>query len=306
MQEQLIRDRFRGALLGLAVGDALGAPFEGRCRGTFGPVTGMVDAPEKGLRKGQWTDDTATSLCLATSLIERGGFDADDFMQRLVRWWREGYMSCTGSCYGVGPTTARALRAYSTGQRPGDARPDEEMLPSNGCIMRLAPVAMFYFPDLDLVERQAATIARLTHPLQECVDAARLFARMLCRALRGEGKEAVLCADRGVFGACGPVRNIADCGYRSKGADEIRGTLHVVDCLEAALWCFDRSDSFSEAVLMAVNLGDDTDTTAAVCGQLAGAFWGASAIPEQWLAELAWAERISEIADRLWERALDR
>lgn len=296
-------DRFRGCLLGLAVGDALGAPVEALPRGAFSPVLDMIPAPDRGLRAGQWTDDTATALCLAVSLIEKGGFDAYDFLNRLLRWWNEGYMDCTGTCYGIGPTTRRALTHF---RKTGTFGPQSGFVPkkpSNGCIMRLAPVAMFYCANIELAEQYAAEAAQTTHPLPECVDAARLFARILYRALQGLDRETVLLADRGRFQGHPAVVAIADGGYFQKQEEEIRASLAVTECLEAALWCFAKADSFRDAVLRAVNLGGDTDTAGAICGQLAGAFWGSRAIPTEWLEKLAWRERIQAIADELYRRA---
>lgn len=170
----------------------------------------------------------------------------------------------------------------------------------NGCIMRLAPVPMFYFPDLDAAERFAAESARTTHGAAECVDASRLFARILCRALAGQDREGVVLGDAGTFSGSTRIVAIARGGYIGKREDEIRGSGYVVQSLEAALWCFSRTQSFREAVLAAANLGDDADTTAAVCGQLAGAYYGASAIPGEWLEKLALRAEIEKLAAHLW------
>ncbi len=137
------QDRFRGCLLGLAAGDALGTTLEFKRPGTFEPIGDMVGGGPFGLQPGQWTDDTSMALCLATSLIECGGFDAADQMQRYVRWWHEGYLASTGSCFDIGNTVSGALSRFV---RHGDlyAGSTDPHTAGNGSLMRLAPVPMYF------------------------------------------------------------------------------------------------------------------------------------------------------------------
>ena len=291
-------ERFRGCLLGLAAGDAVGTTVEFRPRGTFAPLTDMVGGGSFRLEIGQWTDDTSMALCLATSLVEQGGFDAHDQMRRYCRWAEEGYLSSTGFCFDIGGTVAAALRRYRREGNPFAGSADSHSA-GNGCIMRLAPVALFAYPDLDAAERLAADSSRTTHGAAECVDACRLLARILVRALGGRPKEEVLLADAAAFAAEPSIMAIARGDYRRKAAAEIRGSGYVVECLEAALWAFACTDSFRDAILAAANLGDDADTTAAVCGQVAGAYYGEPGIPAPWLERLALRAEIARLADRL-------
>jgi ADP-ribosyl-[dinitrogen reductase] hydrolase len=251
---------------------------------------------------GAWTDDTAMAICLAASLLERGRFDARDQMDRYSRWAGGDYLGDTGTNLDMGFTVAAAIRAF---QETGEAyagSPDPHTA-GNGCIMRLAPVPMFYFSDLEAMERNAAASSRTTHGAAECVDACRLMARIIGRALQGKAKDEVALGDRESFVGAEKIVAIARGDYRGRAEAEVRGSGYVVDSLEAAMWCFDRANSFSEAVLLAVNLGDDADTTGAVCGQIAGAFYGASGIPSRWLSQLAQRGEIVELADRLHAHA---
>lgn len=169
-----LKERFRGCLLGLAVGDAVGTTVEFRQRGTFEPLKDMVGGGPFQLLPGQWTDDTSMALCLATSLVEQGGFDSVDQMRRYCQWADHGYLSSTGTCFDIGTTVIRSLRRF---QREGDAYaglPDPDQA-GNGCIMRLAPIPMYFFSDLEAVERFAADSSRTTHGAEECIDACRLF-----------------------------------------------------------------------------------------------------------------------------------
>lgn len=292
------QNRFRGCLLGLAAGDAVGTTVEFRPRGSFAPLLDMVGGGPFRLEPGQWTDDTSMALCLAASLVEGNGFDARDQMERYCRWRDQGYMSSNGRCFDIGNTVASALAHY---ERTGDpfAGSSDPYSAGNGCIMRLAPVPMFYFPDLDAVERYAAESSRTTHAAAECLDACRLFSRILYRALQGAPKEDVLLGDRATVAGTEKIAAIARGDYLLKPESALRGSGYVVQSLEAALWCFHRTDSFEQAILAAANLGDDADTTAAVCGQVAGAFYGAAGIPAHWLERLAMGVAIEQLADRL-------
>ena len=302
-------DRFRGCLLGLAAGDALGTTLEFKPPGTFEPIDDMVGGGPFGLEPGQWTDDTSMALCLATSLIECGGFDAADQMQRYVRWWREGYLSSTGEHFDIGITTSGALSRFMRHGDPyaGSADPNSA---GNGSLMRLAPVPMRYVGDAAEAIARAADSSRVTHGAREAVDACRCFAGLLVGALQGVDKQTLLssgyCPVEKLWGReplAERVALVASGSFKDREPPDIRGKGYVVDALEAALWAFDRSDSFREGALLAVNLGDDADTTGAIYGQIAGAHYGAEAIPAVWRAKLAMADDITALADSLHDQA---
>ena len=290
-------DRFHGALLGLACGDAVGTTVEFKPRGSFAPLTDMVGGGPFSLQPGQWTDDTSMALCLAESLVTQQACDPLDQMQRYVRWYQQGHWSSTGRCFDIGMATSAALNRFL---RNGDplAGSVEERSAGNGSLMRLAPVAMFYAGDEAAVQEMAALSSRTTHGAEECIEACRVFAVALSRALLGANKATVL--DLGGLPLHSPkIAQIAQGSYRHKTREQIRGSGYVVDSLEAALWCFARHDNFRAAVLEAANLGDDADTTAAITGQIAGAFWGETGIPAPWLERLCRAGDIRSLATQL-------
>lgn len=240
------------------------------------------------------------ALCLATSLVECNGFNAYDQMDRYNRWAETGYLSSTGTCFDIGTTVRAALLRFKKTNNPMSGSEDPHTA-GNGSIMRLAPIPLYYFPDINAAEQYAAENSRTTHGAAECLDACRLFARIINRALSGRPKEEILLGDRSAFSGEQKIMTIADGTYLNKTAASIRGSGYVVESLEAALWCFAQTSSYKDAILMATNLGDDTDTTAAVCGQLAGAYYGAQGIPDTWLKKLAMYWEITELADRLFE-----
>ena len=309
MGEVATRDRFRGCLLGLAAGDALGTTLEFKPPGSFEPMDDMVGGGPFGLQPGQWTDDTSMALCLATSLLECNGFDPTDQMQRYVRWWREGYLSSTGECFDIGVTTSGALSRF---MQHGDpyAGSEDPSSAGNGSLMRIAPVPMYYARDASTAVALATDSSRVTHAAREAIDACRYFASLLVGALGGVDKQALLsplyCPVEGLWGReplSEKIARVASGSFKDRNLPEIRGTGYVVDALEAALWAFDRSDGFREGALLAVNLGDDADTTGAIYGQIAGAYYGAEAIPASWRDKLAMADEIISLADRLHNHA---
>jgi ADP-ribosyl-[dinitrogen reductase] hydrolase len=293
--------------LGLAVGDTLGTPIEGMPPGSFEPLTDMVGGGSHGLEPGYWTDDTSMALCLAESLVERRGFDPVDQLERYLRWFREGHLSSTGKCFGIGNTTMRAILRFEETRDPycGPTDPNKA---GNGSIMRLAPVPLFFAQSpVEAIERSADS-SRTTHGAPTAVDACRYLGALLVGAANGAGKEE-LRSERyspvpGYWeeNRLHPeVDEVTRGSFRDREPPEIKGLGYVVRSLEAALWAFHRSDSFEEGCLLAVNLGDDADTTAAVYGQLAGAFYGEGAIPEPWLAKLVHRRLIESFAERLLE-----
>lgn len=291
--------RFKGCLLGLAVGDAVGTTNEFKTRGSFTPITDMVGGGAFKLNPGEWTDDTSMALCLADSLLAANGFDAVLTMELWCAWRYDGYLSSTGRCFDVGGVTSSALARYTQTRNPwqGLPRPDQA---GNGCLMRLAPVVMFYFPfGRGSAIRWASESSRLTHGAVECLIASQLFADLLWLALSGASKYDIATC-RGGFNfdleASPRITGIAEGHYRSKNIQDIKGTGYVVDSLEAALYCFHKTDNYWDAILMAANLGDDADTTAAICGQLAGAFYGVEGIPAKWRKRVKWGEKIEKVA----------
>jgi len=299
------QDRAIAALLGLAVGDAVGTTVEFQSPGSFSPVSDMVGGGPFNLQAGQWTDDTSMALCLADSLVESRGFDPSDQAERYCRWWQEGYLSPTGKCFDIGNTTRTALakhrnegKAYCGSTAPKSA--------GNGALMRLAPVAVAYANRPATAIVLAGESSRTTHGATESIDACRYFAGILCGLITGAGKNDVLASMYSpvpglwdVESLAPGIQTIAAGSFKEKSPPVIRGAGYVVACLEAALWAFHTTDSFEDAILAAVNLGDDADTTAAVCGQVAGACYGRSGIPQGWLGRLAMRSEIQSMAQAL-------
>lgn len=262
-----------------------------------------------GLQPGQWTDDTSMALCLAESLLEREGFDPADQMTRYLRWYREGHLSSTGRCFDIGNTVRAALRRFERSGEPYSGSTDPYSA-GNGSLMRLAPVVLFFAGDARETIRCAAASSRTTHGAAAAVDACRYMAALLLGALYGHEKSRLLETDyapvAGYWSERPLVPEIAEIAagsYKRRQPPEIKGTGYVVRSLEAALWAFHHGSNFREGCLLAANLGDDADTTAAVYGQLAGAYYAEKGIPSAWRDRLALRETITSLADGLHRRA---
>ena len=305
--------RFRGSLLGLACGDALGAPLELRMPGSFTPITGMIDDNRSRIVKaGYWTDDTSMALCLAESLIETKGFDPKDQMDRYTNWYRNGYLSSVGQCFGIGGTTRNALNRYAClSEKDGISSycgDKSHSKSGNGSLMRLCPVPLVYSFSKRLADLHSSNSSKTTHGSKACIDSCRFFSSLIIQALKNEDKNLIFdyphISKTYSLGALdSKVESVALGSYKSK--QRPTGSGYVVDCLESALWAFYNTDNFKDGALKAANLGNDADTTAAVYGQLAGAFYGVEDIPEEWLEKLVKKDMIQDYADKLYDLHLE-
>ena len=287
------RDRAVGALLGLAVGDAVGAAIEFSPKPRFAVLDDMAQGGPHRLRRGQWTDDTAMALALADSLALAPSLDPADLMRRFLDWRDTGAYSCTGTCFDIGNATSAALERF---RRTGNplAGSDDLDASGNGALMRLAPVAIRHWRDRDALQAVAALQTHTTHGSSATLAASAVFADMLADAIAGASLPEVLAS---------PAAGHIEGGWRGLHRDAIEGSGWVVRSLQAAVWAVSRTTDFRSAVLLAANLGNDADTTAAIAGQLAGAIYGVAGIPPGWLEALAWRERLEATAGTLFDAA---
>lgn len=298
---RMSEDRAVGCLIGLAVGDALGTTLEFSARDCRPSVTELVGGGPFRLKPGEWTDDTSMALCLADSLLAQNAIDTADLISRFRAWRENGHNSVTGHCFDIGITTSQAISRFIidgnsiAGSRdPGSA--------GNGSIMRLGPVPIFFRNNETMAEEAAVLQSRTTHGATECLDACRLMTRLLIRLMNGFSWQAAL--ENLSDGIRTPkILSLAEGKWRGRKRKAIKSSGYVVDTLEAAMWAVDATASFSEAILLAVNLGGDADTVGAVTGQLAGARYGLKAIPKKWVSQLAWSDRITSRAQALYQSA---
>jgi ADP-ribosyl-[dinitrogen reductase] hydrolase len=299
-----IEDRAKGAMLGLAIGDAMGAPVEFRARGKFAPVTGFRDGGPFKLKAGQWTDDTAMALCLAQSLIDCNGMDAKDQMDKYLRWANDGYMACTDRSVGIGQTVLRSLSRYYKTNEPyqGDSNPK---FSGNGCIMRLAPVPIYYHNDSKAAMLESINSARTTHGSPQTLQCSAYFGGLIWAALNGYTKEQMLqpyfspCSEFDFNHLHDDVERVFKGSYQNMADEDLNPTGYVVDSLEVALWGFFHFDNFEEGLLAVLNLGGDADTIGAIYGQLAGAMYGSNDLRDNLTDNVCWGNSIVEVTSKL-------
>jgi ADP-ribosyl-[dinitrogen reductase] hydrolase len=257
------------------------------------------------LPAGAWTDDTAMALCLAESLLEHPQLDPKDLLDRFCEWAAKGANTSTGVCVGIGQNTLRVLGNY---HRTGALQAPETRQKSdgNGALMRLAPVAIRHWRDDQSARRIADGQSRTTHFSDISAGACELTAALLARLISGQAWDAALLVPQNPYWHDAVKELDPSDNWSARSRDSIRSSGFVLHTLEAALWAVDTTSSFDEAVLRAVNLGDDADSVGAVAGQLAGARYGLSGIPRNWRDVLILRERIEAIGHQLFDASIGK
>jgi ADP-ribosyl-[dinitrogen reductase] hydrolase len=295
-----------GAWLGLAVGDALGAPIQFMERDSYAHVTGYSSGGRYDLQPGYWTDDTSMALCLAESLIEKSGYDPHDFGERLVRWVGEGYNSSLPHCFDIGKTTLRAIGNIRRDGAEASGISDENSC-GNGSIMRLSPVPIFFRMQPNEALKVSLFQGQITHAHGLTSQACVVLCTVILAALKHGTKEAVFSAlATSMVDPAEELLPIIKGRFRELDRDKVRSDTYVISTLEASLWSVWNTDNFSDAMLLAVNLGHDADTVGAVTGQIAGAIYGLSGIPKLWVNELTESKRLLEIGELLCGASLEK
>lgn len=303
-QAQLISDekaldKAKGALVGLAVGDAVGTTleFQPRDRST---ISDMVGGGPFDLKAGEWTDDTSMALCLAETYLMTGQMDVDIFRDKLVRWYRFGENSSNGRCFDIGNTTRFALEQYIKEGELWFGNTDANTA-GNAALIRHAPTAIFNRKSLHKIFIESRMQSMATHCTPESINGCQFLGFILHLLINGKSKEEAFSPH--VFSCVLRVLLINAGEYKEKRRDQIRSSGYVIDTLEAAMWAVWNTDNFRDAILLAANLGDDADSVAATAGQIAGALYGYSGIPQAWKDKLVQEKRIAVMAEELFFKA---
>lgn len=278
------KDKAKGAFFGLAVGDALGTTLEFKTRDTYEHLTDMVGGGPFKLAPGEWTDDTSMALALAQALVDYG-MNQVEILKNFRAWRENGKFSHNNRCFDIGNTTSAAIRRFAESNETEPVCGSGHFMDSgNGGIMRLAPAVLFANND-DEATRFAVMQSETTHSSEDCIAYAEILGLSLWQMINDEDirKDDLTIMINKML----PDRiNVSSSGY-------------VKDTYLASIWAFCNTDNFKDAVLLAVNLGDDADTVGAVTGQIAGAYYGYSSIPTEWLYKLAWHNKIDELCEKL-------
>ena len=302
-------EKVMGGIMGVAVGDALGVPVEFMDRTVLKAeqVKDILGYGTHNQPKGTWSDDSSLTFCLVESLCN--GFDLQDIGRRFVRWLDEGYWTPHGNVFDIGNATYQAISKLRAGITPTQAGGVHERSNGNGSLMRILPVAL-YFADSETGELLAATheVSCLTHAHPRSQMACGFYNIMIVELLKGKSQQgAYFCAVESFVDAYNTPPFSSEMGHfhrlfqmqiHEEPEDTIKSSGYVIHTLESSIWAFLRSSSFEEAVLSAVNLGEDTDTTGAVAGGLAGVYYGLDTIPGEWIEALARSSDVLELCER--------
>jgi ADP-ribosylglycohydrolase len=307
------RNYIKDVLLGVSVADALGVPFEFKSRQAieFHPATDMIGYGTYSQPSGTWSDDSSLTFCLAEALLT--GLDYKLIAQNFINWLYNNHWTPYGEVFDVGNTTQIAIERLKKGANPVLAGENSENSNGNGSLMRILPL-IFYTADKPIESRFELTknISSFTHRHIRSVIACFYYLEFARYLMQGKEKfeiYAVLQKEIPEFlknripeNELKPFSRILEKNIFKLKTEQIRSSGYVIDTLEASLWSLLTTDTYKSAVLKCVNLGEDTDTTAAVCGGLAGLLYGYQAIPEMWISELARIDDILKLAERLSQK----
>lgn len=307
-----LRERMLGCLIGSVVGDALGVPveFRGRDELAMDPVTGPRGFGTYNQPPGTWSDDSSLLLATADSLAQLG-YDPADMMRRFSLWLKGKAYTPHGSVFDVGIATRSAIGRHVQGMPPDQWGGRAEQDNGNGSLMRIAPLSLYVHRLApEEVVRCSVEVSGLTHAHPRSQVCCAYFSLLLRGVLAGQPLREAMRQASELVAPFVPeaerevLARILDGSIVDASAASVRGSGYVVHCLEASLWCAAREESYREAVLAAINLGEDTDTTGAVTGALTGAMYGLPAVPEAWLRVLASREYVEDVCTGLVERVL--
>ncbi|MCA9659156.1 MAG: O-acetyl-ADP-ribose deacetylase [Myxococcales bacterium] len=307
-----LRARIVGGLLGLVVGDALGVPVEFFRRETLdrAPLLEMRGHGTHGQPPGTWSDDSSLALATTASLIERG-YDPEDMMARFAAWLERNEYSPHGEVFDVGISTSQAIRRFVDGE-PGPWGGAGEMDNGNGSLMRLLPLSCYVhrLGPATIIDR-SLEVSALTHAHLRSQLCCAYFSLLIAGILDGLGLEGAMARAAAELGPRIPadeaakLARVLDGSILTAGRGEVRGSGYVLHCLEASLWAVANHDGYRDAVFAAINLGEDTDTTGAVTGAIAGALYGREAIEPTWIRDLARSAYVVDLCERLADRILE-
>lgn len=313
MKKNELKEKLKAGIIGHIVGDALGVPVEFKSRSQLQekPVQKMRSYGTYNQPAGTWSDDSSLTLCLLESLSD--GYDLDDQAEKFVDWLYNAYWTARNETFDVGNTTRDSISNLRDGVEPIEAGAGGERDNGNGSLMRILPLA-FYLLDKDPKERLQLTeeVSSLTHSHPRSILGCYIYLDFALRLIAGKNIEkAYLETKEHIKGFLNSTPYKLELDYYSRIIEqdiskfeeaEIRSSGYVVHSLEAVFWVLLNTDSYSEAVLKAVNLGEDTDTIAAITGGLAAINYGFESIPEDWIEELARKEDILVVIDQFSER----
>lgn len=307
-----MENKVKAGIMGLCIGDALGVPVEFKKREHLKrfPVTEMLEFGSHNQPKGTWSDDSSLTLCLAEVLTK--GYDLEKIGKSFVKWVKYGHWTAHGRLFDIGGTTREAIVRLIKGESARFSGNIFEEDNGNGSLMRILPLAFYLKNEENIVKiyQMVKEVSTITHVHFRSVFACFIYVIFAIQLIKGKNKTEAYTYIQNVVMEYAEIQRfslsevelfhrILNNDISGYSEDEIRGSGYVLHSLEASLWCFLNSESYSEAVLKAVNLGEDTDTTGAITGGLAGIYYGFENIPQEWIADLVRKDDIEKLCEKL-------
>ena len=305
--DRVTRNYLKDILYGVCVGDALGVPVEFECREYLknNPVTKMGSGGVHDQGIGVWSDDSSLTFCLAESIVE--GYDIHRLASKFIKWKNEGYWTATGEVFDIGNTTRQSIINLSKGVHPNLAGGQNEIDNGNGSLMRILPLALL-LKDLNIEKRfdLVKEVSSITHAHNRSVISCFYYLEFALQLMEGKDKFEIyenlkktvpeFLNSNKIYSVELPhFDRLINGNIYELNENLIQSGGYVIQTLEASIWCLLTTDTYEDAVLKAVNLGGDTDTTGAVTGGLAGLFYGYAAIPKSWILPILEKEKIDEL-----------
>ena len=302
-------NQYLGAIIGHAVGDAMGFPTEFSKREELlqSPVIEMIDSPDVGQPAGSWSDDTAMEIATIDSFIQKKYFDYKDIMDKWVKWISKSEYTPTGVAFDIGRTCLKAIKKYCNGTAPLQCGSTSINENGNGSLMRILPVALYaYLKNLDDISIRKLTneVSSLTHAHEVSRLGCYIYVQFIICLLKGYTKEEaykhIQYLDYSAYDmhSLKLYKRILDEQIEVQRLDQIKSTGYIVDTLESAMWIFMNAEHYKEAIIASTNIGGDTDTIGAIVGSMAGIYYGFESIPSNWLDKLQRKEYLMELADK--------
>jgi len=302
-------NQYLGAIIGHAVGDAMGFPTEFSKREELlqNPVIEMIDSPDVGQPAGSWSDDTAMEIATIDSFIQKKYFDYKDIMDKWVKWISKSEYTPTGVAFDIGRTCLKAIKKYCNGTPPLQCGSTSMNENGNGSLMRILPVALYaYSKNLDdiSIRKLANEVSSLTHAHEISRLGCYIYVQFIICLLKGKTKEEAYKYIQGLdyrsftVDSMNRYTRILDEQIEVQILDNIKSSGYIVDTLECSMWIFMNAQHYKEAIIASTNIGGDTDTIGAIVGSMAGIYYGFESIPSNWLDKVQRKDYLIEIVDR--------
>lgn len=294
----MLKDRQKGSFFGLIIGDAMGAPYEFKESQTFEVTKEYNRGGWLSVKKGEWTDDSTMALCVSESLIEKKLNDIEDQVEKYYMWFKNGYLTTRDECFDIGNTTRSNVLKFFNNKKIHNIKIDENSNNyANGGMMRLAPLPIFYFNSIYLIDNIIES-TKVTHNSKVCIDSNIIYGQLIANAIKGYNKENLFQN----INFSNIDEKVKERFFKYKEIDYIPNVLptgNVLDCIELSIYALYAFNNYIDGLLWLLQFGNDSDTIGAIYGQLAGAIYGFESLDSYYFNNLIKKEELLYIFNNL-------